>query len=633
MSTERDGVQEPSPEQPGKPEGIEHAGSPEEARPSAPGEGPAQTPPSDPPEPSPQDAGSVPGEQVAPLPEASQPGQSGSGESGSGESGSGEPAQAGGAAAGAAEAPAPGWTPSSSPHAGPGGPGAPDGPAGPGADPGGSGPYPQHPGGPAPYPGGPAGPGPFPGGPTGPGPYGDPTATPGPYGDATPAPGSYGDATAPPGPYGDAAGAPGPYAGGPAGPGPYGQQAGGPGPYAGNPAGPGPWENPSGPVGPTAGPQGWGGGQGWGAPQPYGFGPPPRAKKSKGVLISVLAGAGVVLVVLAVVGVVALGRSGDDDPKTTSGKAAREAGRRIGQAAGLTLTGTYGGNQATFGVTKAGSARGTFTASGSQVGRVDVGGTTYLKANSGFWNDQGLTSADAQKAGDNWTKAPDDLTTLSLADLAPSRLGSVLAQAANDPLAVRTTVGGVQAVKMRVAARTYYITKSEPRRVLRLEGVSGSDRYVFDVKPLTSATAGEVFNGLRTDVRALKDAYDPDLTVVPAGKLQFGSCTESGCTVHADVRATTLHDTDGGVRVTMKISFSATTYGSSVSTCSDTASAKLDSQVRLSCRTSGGKWSSWYRSHVGRFTIHATPSFSGTVNTAADVNGLLDKLAEEQRTS
>ncbi|MEV5746453.1 hypothetical protein AB0L00_01420 [Actinoallomurus sp. NPDC052308] len=429
-----------------------------------------------------------------------------------------------------------------------------------------------------------------------------------------------------PGPYGPNSGGPGPYGPNPGGPGPYGPNPGGPGPYAGGPAGP--WENPGGPA--PGGPQGWGGGQTWGAPQPYGF-PPPPAKKSKGVLIAVLAGAGVVFVVLAVIGVAALGRSGDD-PKTTSGKAARQAGQTIGKAGGVTLTGTYAGSQATFSVTKAGSARGTFTGGGSQVSRVDVGGTTYLKAGSGFWNDEGLSSTSAEKASGTWTRAPDDLTLLDLADLAPSRLASVLGQASNDPLAVRATVNGVQAIKMRVSTRTYYVTKSEPRRLLRIEGASGAERYGFDVTPLTSAGAGTLFSGLRGDVQALKDAYDPDLTVLPVSALKFGSCTESGCTVKADVRATTLGDSTGDVHVTMKVVFSATKGGSAVSTCTDSATTKADSQVGLSCRTSGGKWSSWYRSHNGNFSIHAMPSFSATVNSTSDVNALLSKLTQEQRT-
>lgn len=395
----------------------------------------------------------------------------------------------------------------------------------------------------------------------------------------------------------------------------------GPGPYAHNPDGPGMY------AGAPGGPQPWGGGQPWGVPQPYGFGPP--TKKPKGALIAVLAGAGVLFVLLAVIGVVAVGRSGDD-PKRTSGKAANQAGQTIGQAAGVTLTGVYGGSQATFSVTKVGSARGTYTAAGSQVSRVDVDGTTYIRAGIGFWTEQGLSAERAKKAGGTWTKAPDDLGALNLADLSPERLASVLRHAGNDPLAVWTTLNGVQAIKTRVGPRTYYISKSEPRRVMRVEGMAGADRYTFDLTPLTSSTIGTVFTGLRTDVHALAGAYDPDLTVTPISKVQFGSCVESGCTVRADVRATTVSDSTSAIRVTMKVAFSGS--GGTVSTCTDTASTKADRQVGLSCRTSGGAWSSWYRSHVGRFAIHANAAFDATVNSSADVNGLLSKLAEEQRT-
>lgn len=397
------------------------------------------------------------------------------------------------------------------------------------------------------------------------------------------------------------------------GPGPYAESSGGPGAYTGGPGGPQPW----------------GGGQPWGVPEPYGFGPPPPPKKPKGALIAVLAGAAVLFVLLAVIGVVAVGRSGDD-PKRTSGKAANEAGRTIAQAAGVTLTGVYSGSQATFSVTKAGSARGTYTAGGSQVSRVDVRGTTYLKAGTSFWTEQGLSAERAGKASGTWTKAPDDLAMLSLADLSPARLASVLRQAGNDPLAVRTVLNGIQTIKMKVGPRTYYVTESRPGRVVRLEGMSGLERYTFDVTPLTATTVGTVFSALRTDVHALTNAYDPDLTVVPVAKMQFGSCVESGCTVRADVRATTVSASTGTVRVTMKVGFGG--GGQTVSTCTDTASARPEREVRLSCRTSGTAWTSWYRQHVGRFMVHAQPTFDATVNSSADVHGLLSKLTEEQRT-
>ncbi|WP_345429203.1 hypothetical protein [Actinoallomurus vinaceus] len=473
-------------------------------------------------------------------------------------------------------------------------PGAP-GPVGSPGAPGGYGPYPEGPGGPSPYPGSPGGPGP------------------------------YAEGTAAQGPYAEGPGGPGPYAEGPGGPGLYAEGTGGPTtPYPGSPAGAGPY------AGQPAGPPGWGGGQPWGVPpQPYGFGPQP-AKKSKGPLIAVLAGGGVLLVLLAVIGVVALSGP-DDDPKTTSGKAANKAGQALGQASGVTLTGTYDGGQSTFSVTKAGSARGTYTAGGSQVTRLDVDGTTYLRADRSFWTAQGGLSAErAGKADGKWTKAPDDLARLNLTDLSSARLASALRGAVNDPLAVRTRVNGIKAIKMRIGPRTYYITKSEPRRLLRVEGYSGSERYGFDVTALPAGSVTTVFTALRSDVQGLANAYDPDLTVLPVSKVKFGSCGESGCTVRADVRATTVSGSSGSVHVTMKVAFSGS--GGTVSTCTDAGSTSVDRQTSLSCRTSGGDWSSWYRSHNGRFTVHAKATFDAAVNSSADVNGLLGKLAQEQRT-
>ncbi|MEV0408482.1 hypothetical protein [Actinoallomurus sp. NPDC050550] len=517
------------------------------------------------------------------------------------------------------------------------------GPVGAPGGPGGFGPHAENPNGPAPYPGHPLGPGPYaenpgqapyPGGQSGPGPYAENPSGPAPY------PGGPGG----PGPYAESPSGPAPYPGGPGGPGPYAENPSGPAPYPGGPGGPGPYaENPSGPApypgipagsGPYAGqpggPPGWGGGQPWGVPpQPYGFGPQP-AKKSKGPLIAVLAGGGALLVLLAVIVVVALSGP-DDNPKTTSGKAANKAGQALGQAAGVTLTGTYDGGQSTFSVTKAGSVRGTYTAGGSQVTRLDVGGTTYLKTDRTFWAAQGGLSADrAAKADGKWTKAPDDLARLNLADLSPARLASALRGAMNDPLAVRTTVNGVKAIKMRTGPRTYYISKSEPRRLLRVEGFSGSQRYTFDVAALPAASITTVFTALRSDVQGLANAYDPDLTVLPVSKVQFGSCGEAGCTVRADIRATTVSDSSGAVHVTMKVAFSG--GGGTVSTCTDAVSTSVNRQTSLSCRTSGGDWSSWYRSHNGRFTVHAKANFDATVNSSADVNGLLGKLAQEQRT-
>jgi hypothetical protein len=337
---------------------------------------------------------------------------------------------------------------------------------------------------------------------------------------------------------------------------------------------------------------------------------------------------GVVVLVLLVVVVVATRGSGDD-PKKTSGKAASKAGQALGQAAGLTYSGTYGGNQATFSVTKAGTARGSYTSHGSPVSRVDIQDTTYVKAGSSYWTSQGQTSTGAGKAADKWAKSSDTASDLKLADLSPTKLAQTLEQAGNDPDAKKTPVNGTPAIKMTVSEMTYYISTSEPRRLLRIEGSVGSEAYSLDVTPLPASAMSPVFSQLRNDVQHLKDVFDPAITVMPMGRIKFGSCTESGCTVHGDVLPSAIGSSAGTVQITMTVKFSED--GPTVSTCSGSGSTPRSRQTTITCRASGGAWSSWYRSHNGGFTIHVSSTFNATVNSAGDVSSLLTKLTQEQQ--
>jgi hypothetical protein len=409
-------------------------------------------------------------------------------------------------------------------------------------------------------------------------------------------------------------------AGGPSGPNYPG--APGPGGYPGGPGGPG---YPGGP-----GPGGPGGPPPWGGPaQPYGFGPPPQQAKKGGAGVVLAIVGGVLALIVIIVIVVAVGGGGGDDPKKTSGKAAAEAGRSLGQAGGAVYTGTYGGGQATFKVTKAGSARGSYTSHGSPVSRVDVDGSTYIKADSGFWSSQGESSSAAGKAANKWAKASDSASDLKLADFSPAKLSQVLQQAGNDPNAVNTPAGSTPAIKMTAGERTYYISKSSPHRLLRVEGTAGSESYALDVQALQGSAMGTVFTELRGDVQDLKDAYDPSITMLPMGKIQFGSCTESGCTVRGSVMPSSSGSSDSSVHVTMNARFWGT--GSTVSTCKGTGTTTPSHETTITCRTSGGAWTSWYRSHSGRFTIHASSTFEATVNSSGDVNDLLSKLQQEQQ--
>lgn len=398
----------------------------------------------------------------------------------------------------------------------------------------------------------------------------------------------------------------------------------------GYPGGPAP-AYPGGPVGP--GPGGPGGPPPWGGPgQPYGFGPPPAPAKKGGAGVFLAIGAGVLALIVIVVVVVAVSGGSGDDPKKTSGKAAAEAGRALGSAGGANYTGTYGGNQATFSVTKAGSARGSYNSHGSPVSRVDIADTTYIKADSSYWSAEGQSSSEADKADGKWAKAPDSADDLKLADFSPAKLSQVLQQAGNDPQAVNTPAGSTPAIKMTVGETTYYISKSSPHRLLRIEGTAGSDSYTLDVKPLQgSAAMSPVFSALRSDVQNLKDAYDPSITLLPMGKIQFGSCTESGCTVHGSVMPSSTGTSGTSVHITMNARFWGD--GPTVSTCKGTGTTTPSHETSITCRTSGSKWTSWYRSHNGRFTIHASSTFDATVNSSSDVNELLTKLQQEQQGS
>lgn len=431
------------------------------------------------------------------------------------------------------------------------------------------------------------------------------------------------------------------------GPSPWGGPAAPADPWAA-PAGPGTpprWADPGGRAGPppyagpgvpAGGPAPWNGAPRigdpgmpppWGGPPPYGFDAPPPRRTNSG-LVAALVGGGVLVVILLVLGVATLSGSGDD-PTKVSGKAASQAGTALGAAPGLALDGTYAGGRATFDVTRAGSACGSYTSGGAQIGRVDIAGGTYLKAASAFWTAKGVSSARAAKANDKWTKAPDFTVELNLSDLSPARLAQVLQVAGNDPVAKNTTVRGVKAIKMTAGGRTYYIAAKGARRLLRVEGATDAGRFSFDVTPLTSSGMGAVFTTLRTDVQGLLHAYDPAVSVLPVGKLRFGDCTQPGCTVSVDVRPSTDDDTAATVRVSMNVTFRGSR--GTVSTCSDSASARTGHQRTLSCRTQGHAWSSWYGAQTGRFTIHAGAVFSASVNSASDVATLLGRLSQEQR--
>jgi hypothetical protein len=351
----------------------------------------------------------------------------------------------------------------------------------------------------------------------------------------------------------------------------------------------------------------------------------PRSRKKRGVVLLALV-TGLLTVVLVIIVVIAGTR---DDPKTVTGKAAHEAGRNLRKVAGLALSGTYGGGPATFTVTRAGSARGTYTFSGDQVNRLDVGSTTYLKTGPDFWKAHGESSAIARTADGEWTKAPWGTVELGLGNMSPDELGRNLQEMEYGQVGQKTSLNGAKALKLTTAGLTYFLSESEPRRVLRVQGTVTNGAFSFDLAPVSSLDT--FFTTLRNDVRALEDAYNPNVVILPTtGRPHYGACGLSGCTFTGNA----LPDASGGsgaIHLVTTILFKGSTGGIVVK-CSNSTVTTPNLPVKYSCRTSGSKWTTWYRAHTGRFVVLAKPTFKATVNSAKDISALLALLTREQQT-
>ena len=348
-----------------------------------------------------------------------------------------------------------------------------------------------------------------------------------------------------------------------------------------------------------------------------------RTSRRRGIALA----GGLVAVVLVVLAVVV---ATNDDPPP--GRMAHDAGRNLRRAAGLALNGTYAGGHAMFTVTGAGTARGSYTAGGEQVGRIDVGGTTYLRAGSRFWQAGGRSAATAARADGVWTTAPDNGVGLGMGDLTPDRLGQDLLEAGNDLPAERTTLNGVKAVELTTAGLTYFLSRSDPPRVLRVQGNVVNGAFSFDVTPLPTAAMNTFFTMLRNDVGDLKDAYNPKVGFLPtAGRVHYSDCGPSGCTVKGRIEPDAAGGT-GAIHVVTTVDFRAAT-GGVVSRCRHSATARSKLPMTFSCRARGARWMSWYRSHKGASAVRAYPTFTATVNSAEDVAHLLTLLAKEQQTT
>jgi hypothetical protein len=216
-------------------------------------------------------------------------------------------------------------------------------------------------------------------------------------------------------------------------------------------------------------------------------------------------------------------------------------------------------------------------------------------------------------------------------NLSPKWLGMTLEQAAGDPHAVRARLNGTEALKMSIAGMTCYVTTRGPRRLLRVEGAGQTGRFSFDAAPLTAPGRDALFSALRADVRDMKHLHSFGVYGVgAAAKPRLAACDVHGCTVTFSGMAVGDNSAQS-VRLTMIADFhdSAGTSARTVSSCS-AGTTRLERPTRLSCRTGGPAWSSWFRSHNGRFRIYYEVHWDVTLNSDGDVAVLLNELSREQ---
>jgi hypothetical protein len=225
------------------------------------------------------------------------------------------------------------------------------------------------------------------------------------------------------------------------------------------------------------------------------------------------------------------------------------------------------------------------------VSRIDVGERTYLTAPSRFWKSHGESSAIAAEADGRWAKAPDGYADLAVGNLSPDRLGRNLLDPVTSP--VNTSLNGVRAIRLTADGLTYFVSTSEPHRVLRVQGRTVRGAFSFDLAPLPMAAMNTFLTALRTDVRHLKDAYNPDVIFeLTGGRPYLSGCDESGCTVSGKVQPDAWGGS-GAIHVVTTVKFMGTT-GGVASRCSDSAMTTSKLLVRFSCRTGGGAWRWWW---------------------------------------
>ncbi|MEU9837678.1 hypothetical protein AB0C69_00485 [Actinomadura sp. NPDC048032] len=368
--------------------------------------------------------------------------------------------------------------------------------------------------------------------------------------------------------------------------------------------------------------------------------PPGRQRRPRGRRVVVFAGAAAAVVVAGAVAAVAL-TGGEEAPKPKPKATAPApppawtvaAGRALTSGTGLRYDGTLTINgrpvQARLRVTPAGAASGTLTAGVLTAEVVAIGGDTYLRAGTAFWQTYASGVAHPEYYAGRWSKAPASVPGFDVPDvLGPKAIARSLAKSPAKP--PTENVGGVRAFKVKASGAEYVLTAQAPYRLLAVRPAGQAAQH-FTVAPV--AAPETLFAELRPRVARLGGAFDPGLRFTP-GTLAFSNCDQntSGCTVSMPATLTEPATVPDGARAVLRAALSS--KGEPLGSCSGAGPVPANRSLVLRCTVTSKLWRHWMRAALdnpGSYPYEAKARVVGEAVDVADVPKLLARVDRERR--
>ncbi|NES13834.1 MULTISPECIES: hypothetical protein [Micromonospora] len=275
-------------------------------------------------------------------------------------------------------------------------------------------------------------------------------------------------------------------------------------------------------------------------------------------------------------------------------------------------------------VTNDGSTVARLTAGGQSIQVVEIGERTFVKAGVAYWRSAGAPARDVAEYARRWVKVPAETFGFDLGDvLAPRQVAEFMAPGVGGEAAASVdeatsrrgpprTVDGVAVVPVTAGRLTYYVTRDEPKRLVRMATGAppaggtvqhtrhdrhgggfrlaavrtGEVELALTLAQLTATESNQLFTELKAHLTDLRRAIDTEVKFSLNGSVTLAPCTTNGCTATLTLRNTVSSRSPYlSVRqVTAEVTVRMTLDGAPVATCPSTRTMKANGTVRVSCR-------------------------------------------------